>query len=75
MKDHNVGLVDDCLFTFKYIQNKSAYPVARIQLNTNFIFNNLFRVQMQEIDIVKAAKYRGQVFTDFLFQTVEGTES
>lgn len=39
----------------------------RIQLNTNFIFNNFLRVQMQEIDFCRNVKSKGHVFADFLF--------
>lgn len=60
-------LSDDCLFSFKYVYREKAYPVARIQINTNFVFNNFLRVQMQEMDIAKNATTTMQVFTDFIF--------
>jgi len=70
-----VELEDDCLFSFKYIYGGKAYPVARIQINTNFVFNNFVRVQKQEMDLCKNVKMKGQVFTDFMFETLEGKSS
>lgn len=47
MRGENVVLSDDCLFRVKYVYQGKVYPVFRVQMNTNFIFNNFMRVQMQ----------------------------
>lgn len=48
----------------------------RIQINTNFIFNNFLRVQMQEIDFThNVTKSNGHIFTDFLFSTVKDQQT
>ena len=46
----------------------------RIQVNTNFIFNNFIRLQMQEIDIVSNASSQ-YVFVDFMLEPLKQTES
>lgn len=46
----------------------------RAQINTNFIFNNFIRLQMQEIDIVGSASSK-YVFMDIILESIEGTES
>lgn len=63
-------LQDDCLISLKYISNKKLYPVIRIQINTNFIFNNFLRLQMQEIDIVGNASSM-YIFVDFMFEPLK----
>lgn len=61
-------LSDDCLLSCKYIYKNKIYPVLRIQINTNFIFNNFVRIQKQEIDIAKDFGIcEEQVFADFIF--------
>lgn len=67
LKNEKIILSDDCLFRFKYVYDKKIYPILRINLNTNFIFNNFIRVQMNEIDICKSAKVKMPIFADFLF--------
>ncbi len=62
-----VVLYDDFLVRFKYVYKRKVYPVIRIQVNTNFVYNAFMRVQMQEIDISKHANVNSQVFADFLF--------
>jgi hypothetical protein len=46
-QDHPIILADDCLFSIKYGWKDKMYPVARIQINTNFVFTNSLRVQQQ----------------------------
>lgn len=75
MRDDNIYLADDCLFSFKYVYREKIYPVMRIQLNTNFIFNCFVRVPQHEIDFCKNLTMRGHVFTDFLFLAMKGRES
>jgi hypothetical protein len=42
---------DEFLVIVKYLHKKLLYNVLRIQLNTNFIFNNFARVHQHDVDI------------------------
>ena len=65
---------DDCLISLKYLYANKLYPVLRFQMNTNFIFNNFIRFQMQEIDIVSSATSK-YVFMDMIVKGIQGTYS
>lgn len=55
----------------KYISGGRAYNMMRIQLNTNFIYDNFTRVQQQDIDTSDYAFILPQALTyiDFIFQS------
>jgi hypothetical protein len=53
-----VILKDDFLIIIKYVYNKKCYSILRLQLNTNFIYDNYLRVHRQDMDLsIKNTNY------------------
>jgi len=58
----------------KYSWEKKIYNIFRIQLNTNFIFQQFVRVHQQDIDVsVHCMPDKGNItFIDFTFKEETG---
>lgn len=68
-----VLLKDDFVVIIKYVYDKKGYSILRAQLNTNFIYDQYFRVQRSDMDLsINNAHTQNQtIFMDLMLQANE----
>lgn len=64
-------LKDDFVLIIKYVHDKKGFSILRVQLNTNFIYDQYCRVQRNDMDLSvnNAHSKNDTIFMDLLLES------